>query len=57
MESGELGVKNITGGSEVLDQKGRWVILTSLNVIPTDSEDQLCTLEGPYCGLRVEAGW
>ena len=32
------------------------MILTSLSVIPTDSEDQFCTLEGPHCGLGVEAG-
>ena len=31
--------------------------LTSLSVIPMDSEDQLRVLEGPHCGLGVEAGW
>ena len=32
------------------------MILTSLSVIPIDSEDQFCALEGPHCGLGVEAG-
>ena len=33
------------------------MILTSLSVIPTDSEDQFCALKGPHCDLGLEAGW